>query len=52
MGTWAKSPTPRHQLVLISQTADDLVADDHPVRLLAAFLDENPPKGELVLVLA
>jgi len=40
MGTWAKAPTPRHQLVLISQTADDLVADDHPVRLLAAFLDE------------
>jgi transposase len=40
MTQWAKAPAPRHQLVLISQTADDLVGPDHPIRLLDAFLDE------------
>jgi transposase len=39
MVTWAKAPAPRHQLVLISQTADELVPHDHVVRLLDGFLD-------------
>ena len=35
---WAKAPAPRHQLVLVSQTADDLVPANHPIRQLDAFL--------------
>jgi transposase len=41
MKQWAKAPAPRHQLVLISQTCDDLVAEGHAVRLLDAILDEQ-----------
>jgi transposase len=38
MSMWAKAPAARDQLVLISQTLDELVAQEHPVRLLDAFL--------------
>jgi transposase len=40
MTFWAKPPAPRHQLVLISQTLDDAIAEDHPIRLLDALLDQ------------
>ena len=39
MVIWAKAPAPRHQMVLISQTLDELVSEDHPVRLLDAFFE-------------
>ena len=35
---WAKAPAPRHQLVLVSQTADDMLPASHPIRLLDDFL--------------
>lgn len=38
MSTWAKAPAPRHQLVLISQTLDEAIAADHPIRLFDAVL--------------
>jgi len=40
MGKWAAAPRARHQLVLISQSVDDLVSGDHPVRLVDGFLGE------------
>jgi len=45
MNQWAKAPAPRHQLVLIAQTLDDLVAADHPVRLLDDSLGELDWRG-------
>jgi transposase len=45
MTQWAKAPAPRHQLVLVSQTADDLVGPDHPIRLLEAFLNDVDWRG-------
>jgi len=41
MNIWAKAPAPRHQLALISQTCDDLVAEDHPIRILDTILSEQ-----------
>lgn len=40
MSQWAPAPLPRHQLVLISQTLDDAIAADHPIRLLESLLGE------------
>lgn len=40
MRKWAKAQMPREQCVLIAQTLDDLVAEDHPVRVLDALLGE------------
>lgn len=34
MANWAKAPAPRDQYLLISQSADDLVASNHPIRIL------------------
>lgn len=34
MANWAKAPAPRDQYLLISQSTDDLVAVDHPIRIL------------------
>lgn len=39
MDTWAKAPAPRHQLVLVSQTVDDIVAPEHAVRVVDEFLE-------------
>lgn len=36
---WAKAPAPRHQLVLVPLTADDMLPANHPIRLLDDFLN-------------
>jgi len=36
---WAQPPAPRHQLILVSQSVDDLVPAEHPIRQLDVLLD-------------
>ena len=38
MAYWAKAPAPREQLVLFATRLDDVLAEDHPVRLLDDIL--------------
>lgn len=38
MNPWAKPLAPRHQLVLISQTLDDAISPEHPIRLFDGVL--------------
>ena len=35
---WAEAPTPRDQMVLFSPTLDEVISEDHPVRLLDEIL--------------
>ncbi|MFN0052043.1 MAG: transposase [Planctomycetales bacterium] len=39
MSYWAIAPVPRHQIVLINTTLDDLIPDDHMVRVIAEVLE-------------
>jgi len=38
MAYWAKAPAPREQLVLFATRLDDVLGEDHPVRLLDDIL--------------
>lgn len=40
MKRWAEPRYPREQYVLISETLDDLVPEEHPIRVLDGFLQE------------
>ena len=35
---WAKAPMPRDQIALFSPTLDDVIGEDHPVRLFDEIL--------------
>ena len=37
---WQDAPQPRHQLVLVSTALEDLIPEDHPVRLVDEILNE------------
>jgi len=36
---WAEPPAPRHQAVLFTETLDDAIPRNHPIRLLDRCLD-------------
>ena len=38
-GKWAQPPAPRHQVVLFTETLDDAIPQNHPIRLLDRCLD-------------
>jgi hypothetical protein len=40
MAEFASPPLGRHQVVLFSEKLDDIIAQDHPVRLLDDSLDK------------
>ena len=37
---WAQPPAPRRQVVLFTETLDDAIPQNHPIRLLDRCLDE------------
>ena len=37
---WAQAPAPRFQVVLFTETLDDAIPQNHPIRLLDRCLDE------------
>lgn len=37
---WSQAPAPRHQLVLLAPSCDDVIRADHPIRALDSFFDE------------